>query len=64
MVLGRSCSESGASLGEKESGGGGCLGTRLYFVLLGEVSASSSCKNDWNSLSATSSRDRELGVGV
>lgn len=42
---------------------GGCLGTRLYLVLLGAVSASSSWKKDWSSLSATSSRDRGFGEG-
>ena len=41
---------------DKEEGGGGCLGTRLYFVLLGFASASSSLRKDWNSLSAISSR--------
>ena len=29
-----------------EVGGGGCLGTRLYFVLLGLASASSSWRKD------------------
>lgn len=29
---------------------------RLYFVLLGRASASSSCRNEWNSCSASSSR--------
>ena len=36
--------------------GGGCLGTREYFVLLGLVSASSSWRKDWSSFSVISSR--------
>lgn len=36
--------------------GGGCLGMREYFVLLGLVSASSSWRKDWSSFSAISSR--------
>jgi hypothetical protein len=60
MVFGRSCSESGRlELGEEgDVGGGGCLGIRLYLVLLGLASASSSSRKDRSSLSAISSRVR------
>lgn len=59
MVVGSSCSESVSLLEDDEFKGGGCLGTRLYFVLLGRVSASISCKKDCNSCSASSSRVKE-----
>jgi len=39
---------------------GGGWGTRLYFVLLGRTSASSSWRKDWSSCSASSSWERGL----
>jgi hypothetical protein len=42
--------------------GGKDLGTRMYFVLLAWVSASISLRKDWSSCSASSSRERGLGV--
>lgn len=54
MVLGSSCSDRGSSLGLL-FGDGGCRGTRLYFVLLGRVSASISWRKDCSSFSASSS---------
>lgn len=54
----------GSSEDEGE-GGGGCLRTRLYLVLLGFASASSSLRKDWSSFSAISSRVRGAeGDGV
>ena len=69
MVFGRSCScKVSWELVEcaAEVVGGG-RGTRLYFVLLGWMSAESSSRNEWSSFSAISSRESGVeggGVGV
>jgi hypothetical protein len=67
MFVGRSCSERGRSeSGEVELDVEGFwegvpLGTRLYFVLLGLVSAVSSARKELSSFSAISSRESGLG---
>ena len=43
---------------------GAALGMREYFVLLGFVSAAISWRNDCNSCSATSSRDKGFEAGM
>ena len=74
--MGSNCSESGSIplvevseeegcevvCGVFEDGGG--RGTRLYFLLEGWMSASSSSRKDCNSFSAASSREMGLGGGV